>query len=200
MRVDVDGCWQIAERIADKSDAGLMFANGRLALAVKDRIEQSELPRRRCLVGKDAIASAVEVQVFRFISNFGQGGEARSDAEVHVAEISMLRHVKAYTNGGRVAVADLEIDIAHGRIERPGIGVGDGVIGRHAIGRWKGNAAAAWSRALARPRTGEDDHHAHALLKPRRIVSQQEDGPGSAIAEQAHARPYIESAGQAVAA
>ena len=63
--------------------------------------------------------------------------------EIHVAEIGVLGDVEADGDRGRVALADLEVDVAHRRVERAGVGVGDGVIGRHAARRRKWNAASS---------------------------------------------------------
>ena len=60
--------------------------------------------------------------------------------EIHVAEIGVLGDVEADATAAGIAIADLEIDVAHGRIECAGIGVGDVGIGRHGVRRRKGDA------------------------------------------------------------
>ena len=57
------------------------------------------------------------MQILGLVADLGQRGEAGTDMEIHVAEIGMLRDVEADRHRGRVAVADLEIDVAHRRVE-----------------------------------------------------------------------------------
>ena len=100
-----------------------------------------------------------------------------------------------------IAVADFEIDVAHRRIERAGIGVGDVVVGRHGARRRKAERAYAGAVTPgAGTRAGEHHHDAHALLKARRVVRQHEDGARCAIAEDSHARPDIDGAREPVTA
>ncbi len=192
--IDVDGRRRVAEAVADEREADLVLADGGFALAVEDGVNERELPGGRGFFGEDAVAAAVEAQIFGLVADLVERGEARAHVEVHVAEIGVLRDVKADGDGGRIAGADLEVDVAHRRVERVGIGVGDGVIWRHGSGRRKGNTA----RRMAK--SAEDDHDAHALLKSGRVVAENEDGARGAIAEDAHPGPDVERSRDAVTA
>ena len=69
LRIDVDGDRHIAKRVADQGEADLMLADRRFALAFEDRIDQRELPGRRSLLGEDAVAAAVEMQVLGLVAD-----------------------------------------------------------------------------------------------------------------------------------
>ena len=128
--------------------------------------------------------------------------------EVHVAQVRVLRGVEPDADRRRVAVADLEIDIAHRRVESSRTCVRDRLIRRHAAHRWKRNAEAATPSAgprgrpagpRGRPSTaGKHHHYAHALLEPRRIRSEHEHRPRRAVPEDPHARPRVDRPGQPV--
>ena len=70
--VDVDGGQLVTEAVADQGEAGLMLADGGLALALKARVDQRELPGRGGLLGQDAVATAVEVQVLGLVADLCQ--------------------------------------------------------------------------------------------------------------------------------
>jgi hypothetical protein len=106
-----------------------VLADRRVALAVEGRVDQGELPGRRGLLGDDAVAAAVEVDVLHDVAGLVDAGEGRAQAEVHVAEEGVLGHAEPHRRRGRIAVADLDVDIAHRRIEGAGIGVA------HLVGR-----------------------------------------------------------------
>ncbi len=153
-----------------------MLADGGLALTLEHGIDQGELPGGRSLFGQNAVTSTIEVEILGLIADLVQRGETGAGMEVHVAEKSVLRGVEADRDRGGVAVADLEIDVAHGRIEGTGIGVGDLAIRRHAAG-WGKRHAEARCQSTARTRAGEHDHHADTFLKTRRVGREHEHGP-----------------------
>src|SRR5579875_1367199 len=161
-----------------------MLANGGLTLSFKDGVDEGELPGWGSLFGEDGVAAAVEAQILGLIADLGESGQAGSDVEIHVAQKGVLGYVEAYGDGGGVAVADFEIDVAHGRIEGAGVGVGDGLIGGHAAGA----------------RAGERDHHGQALRETGGIAGQYEYGPRCAVSEDAHSRPNVDRARQTIAA
>src|SRR5205807_1028151 len=117
----------------------------------------------------DAVAPTVELEVLRVVSDLGEGGQARPGMEVHVAQVRVLRGMEPDADGRRVTVTDLEIDIAHRRVEGSRIGVRDRVIRRHAADWRKRNAEAAAAPAgkAARACTGEHHHDSDAFLKAR---------------------------------
>ena len=104
------------------------------------RINQRELPCGRSLFRENSVAPAVEVQVLGFVADLVERGEAGAQVKVHVAQKGVLRDMEANRDRRRIAVADLEIDVAHRRIKRVGIGIGDVVVGRHRSRRRKRNA------------------------------------------------------------
>ena len=119
--------------------------------------------------------------------------------KIHVAEIGVLSDMKADGDGRRVACADLEIDVAHCRIERVFVCVGHIVVRRHAAWGRKRDAAAGakyggWTCAC------KHDHVAHPSLKTGSVVAKQEDWARVAIADETHARPEIDGAREPVAA
>ena len=68
-----------------RGKAGFVLANGGFALPFKDRIEQSELPGRRGLLGENAITATIEMQVFRFVTDLGERCKSGTGVEIHVA-------------------------------------------------------------------------------------------------------------------
>jgi hypothetical protein len=200
VRVDVDGYGEVAEGGANEGQPGHVLADGGLALAFEDGVEQRELPEGRRVVGEDAVAPAVEAEVLTQVADLGQGGEARTDVKIHVAQDPVLGHMEANGNGSRVSGADLEVDVAHRRIESNRAGIGEVVARRHAPGRGKGHARAAGRRRRSGARSVREHHHqADALLIARRIVRQHEHRPRRAEADHPHAAPDVERAGQPIA-
>src|SRR6185312_2321334 len=102
--------------------------------------DERELPRRRGLLGNDAIAAAMEVQVMDDVAGLVDAGESRAQFEVHVAQEGMLGDANTNTGRGRVTRTDLDIDVAHRRIEGIRIGIPDLRIERHHRGGWEGDA------------------------------------------------------------
>ena len=117
--------------------------------------------------------------------------------EIHVTQKRVLRHVKADRNRRRIAVADFEIDIAHRRIERPRVGIGDGAILRHAIRRRERHAEPTAPGAPG-AESRERHHRTHALLKTRRVGRQRKHRPRRAVTEKPHPRPHKNSPRQQV--
>jgi hypothetical protein len=72
-----------------------MLTDRRVALAVEGRVDQGELPGGRRLLGDDAIAAAMEVDVLHDVAGLVDAGESRAQAEVHVAEEGVLGHAEA---------------------------------------------------------------------------------------------------------
>ena len=138
LRIDVDGLGHIAETVVVEGEAGLVLADGGLALAFEGGIEQGELPAGRGLDGDDAVVAAVEVEVFGFVADVLERGKSGLDMEVHVGEEAMLRGMEADGDGGGVPVAEVEINIAHRGVEGAGVGIDDFVGKRHRA--WKGRA------------------------------------------------------------
>jgi hypothetical protein len=116
-----------------------------------------------------------------------------------VTQVGVLGDMEPDCDGGRVALADFEVDVAHRRVKRTGVGVGNVVVRRNGTGRWKCDGAAS-ARALVAREAGEHDHDAHALLETWRIRRKQEDGTGSTVADEADARPDVDGAHERVAA
>jgi hypothetical protein len=107
----------------------------------------------------------------------------------------MLGDPKPNAGGRRIARADLDIDIAHRRVERAGIRVPDLRIERHDRPRRKRHArqfdtADVASRVISPPRTGEDHHAADARLEAGRVVPEKERRTRASGAQEAHRRPY----------
>src|ERR1700678_4133916 len=104
----------------------------------------------------------------------------------------MLCYVKTDSDGSGIAVADLEISVAHRRVEGAGVGIGYIVTRRHGAGWWKGDWATG-AGGLSAGQASEHDHDAHAFLKAGSIGRQDEDGPRCAIPNQAHTGPDVDS-------
>src|SRR5271168_4299773 len=132
------------------------------------------------------------MQVFRFVADLVERGQPGADMKVHVSEECVLRDMEANGDGRGIAFADLEVDVAHRRIKRSGIGVGNGVIWRNAARRREWNAA-RYAIRIACARTREHDHDAHTFLKAGRVVGEHENRARGSIAKHAYAGPYIDS-------
>src|ERR1700754_4927289 len=118
-----------------------MLANRGFALTFEMAIQQGELPGWRRLFCQDTVAAAEEAQIAGNIGHLVQARQARTDAEIDMAQIVMLRAMKADTNRTGIAFADFEIDIAHRGIECTRIGVSNVGIGWHAAWWREGHAA-----------------------------------------------------------
>ncbi len=112
-----------------------------------------------------------------------------------MAQERMLGRAQADGGSGRVAGADLEIDIAESRVEGRRIGVADLV----AIGDGGDNGDRHLVGDIERA-AREDDHVGDASLETGRAVAQHQDRPGRAEAEDADGNGHQQGAGDAVAA
>ena len=122
------------------------------------------------------------------------------DAEVDVAQDAVLRDVEADSDRGRVALADLEVDVHHRRVERRLVRVGDVVLRRHEAGRREGHARRTALAAARRPRIGEVHHHAEPGLETGRPLRQHEDRTRGAVPDDADRPPDGQRPRDAVAA
>ncbi len=111
-----------------------------------------------------------------------------------MAEIGVLGGVEADADGGGVPLADAQHQIADGRIEGAGIGVGDLGVEGHAVSHGERRRAAAKGRAR------HDHHGRHPALEAWRGVAQHQLRRRGADAEQALSRPDEQGAADAVAA
>src|SRR5262249_17237578 len=75
IRVDGDRDGDAAERVPDEGESGHVLADGGFALSFERRVDHRELPERRRVVGQDAVASAVDVQILGFIADLRERGE-----------------------------------------------------------------------------------------------------------------------------
>ncbi len=176
-----------------------MLADRSVALAVEGRVDERKGPRRRRLLGDDAVAAAVEVEILGFVADHVDAREGRAEMELHVSQIGVLRGVEADGGGGGVAFADLHIDVGHRRIERAGICVRDAVVERHAA-RWRERHLGRSGRARrCRISAREDDQVRDAFLEPRRVIAEHEHRTCSADTEHPRAGPDEQRAREAVA-
>ncbi len=67
--VDFNTDGRIADVGMDQGDVGLVFADSGVALAVERGIDQGELPGRGGFFGQNAVAAAIEMQVFGFVAD-----------------------------------------------------------------------------------------------------------------------------------
>jgi hypothetical protein len=91
----------------------------------------------------------------------------RWPTEVDVAQDAVLRDMEADRDRGGVAVADLEVDVRHRRVERRLVRAGDRVVRGHQAGRRERHARRTplATRAAAGARVREVDHHAEPGLE-----------------------------------
>ena len=184
-----------------EGEPGFVFANGGFPLPVERGVDERELPGGRRLARHDAVPASVEVEVFGFVGYLMNAGESGTDGEVDVAQQGMLRRMEANGDRARVAGADLEVDIADGRVEGTRVGVGHGAAGWHhsAWGRRK----MEWRRPAAcraGARAGEEKHVGDAVLVARGVFAQHKDRPLRAVANDPYARPEIDGASDAITA
>jgi hypothetical protein len=151
--VDLDPDRGIANGDVDHRQIDLVLADRSVALAGEARVEQGELPRGRRLLGDDAVSTAHEMDVLDDVARLIDAGERRAEAELHVAEEGMLGHAEAHPRRRRIARADLDVDVAHRRIERARVRVAHHVVARHDGRHRHGHLP---DIVLIAP--GEDDH------------------------------------------
>ena len=198
--IDLDADGRVPERHVEQREPGLVLADGSVALTVERAVDQRERPGRRGLLGDDAVAPAAEVQVGAIVADHVDAGEGRAQVEVHVLQVGVLGGMEANRRRAFVARADRDVDVAHRRIERARVGVGDVVVERHAAGRRERRLAREGRRRRLDAAPGEDHHVPDAVLEARRPVAQHQHRPRRSDAEQAHARPDEDRAGEPVAA
>src|SRR5215469_5174980 len=156
----------MAERVVNQRQSRLMLLDRCLALSLEARIDQCELPSWRRPLRHNSILPAVKVEVLAHIANVLQGCQPRSDPEIHMFQVTMLCHMKPYRDRGGIPLADLEILVAHRRIERSWIG-----IRYRWVGRNRPHDRLCWPaggkidpRLLARFPSGKQKHVPHSLL------------------------------------
>src|SRR5579871_1058977 len=93
----------------------------------------------------------------------------------------MLCHMKSNRDGSGVAISNLNIDIAHRRIEGSRIRIGYSFIRRNRSWRRKRDEAAGVRRKTG-TEPSKHDQDAHPLLEARRIGGQHEHGTYISIA------------------
>src|ERR1700689_718437 len=111
--IDRDCSGNIAKLDVDQSEAGFVFADGGLPLAVKGGIDERELPGGRRFARHDAELAAVEVGVFTLVGDFMHAGKSGADVEIDVAEKGVLCGVEANGDRAGVAGANLKVNVAH---------------------------------------------------------------------------------------
>src|SRR5579872_1491137 len=115
----------------------------------------------------------------------------------------MLRGVETNGYGSGITLSKIEIEIAHCRVERSRIGVGNGVVRWHGPRRrrligtdWRVKLCMSAVEAS----TGKQKHVAKVILIAGSVVGQHEDRPMSAVADDAHPWPDVNSARDSIAA
>jgi hypothetical protein len=167
----------------------LVLADSGVALTGEAGVEQRELPRGRGLLGDDAVSPADETDVIHDVAGLVDAGEPRADAELHVTEKGVLRHAEAHARRRRVAGADLDVDVAHRRIEAARVRVAHHLVARHDGRHGDGHRSDV---VLIAP--GEDDHRRHALLEARGVGGEQDHGSRGPDPKDAHAQGHHERA------
>ena len=117
-RIDRDGGGNVPEHRVNQRKAGLVFFDRGHRLAFKRGVHQRELPAWRRLPRDDSVLPAIEVKVFGFVAPVMNAAQAGADPKIHVRQIRVLGIAGAHANRARVAVLNLQVDIAHRRIER----------------------------------------------------------------------------------
>ena len=128
----------------------------------------------------DAVLAAVEMEVFDLVADVLQSRPGRAEAEIHVGEIAVLGDMEADADGGGIAGADLDVDIAHRAVERAGAAVRRGAAARPRVRRRKTACTCRFP-----PGTG-------------RVLGQGQDRPAVAVADQADAGPDVDGLREAV--
>src|SRR5215469_9789919 len=157
---------KLAKRVVNQRQSRFMLLDCCLALSLEARIDQRELPSRRRPLGHNPILPAVKVKVLALITNVLQGCQPRSDPEIHMGQITVLCRMKPYRDRGGIPFADLEILVAHRRIERPRIGIWYRWVGgdRPHNRFWWPAGGKIELRILARFPSGKQKHVPHSLL------------------------------------
>src|SRR5260370_24545159 len=90
-----------------------MLADCRLALPFERGVNYRELPPWRRLPRPDPVLTTLEMKIDRDIPSIVNPGKTGTNAKIHVRQIAVLSITGAYADSSRVAVFDLDIDIAH---------------------------------------------------------------------------------------
>ena len=122
------GGGHVFEMRAHHCKSGLIATDGRLALSLECTINNENRPPGSRPFGNDANLPTMKVEVLNLVTDILQSRSGRTEPEVHVRKIAVLRHMEADGDGRRIAGADLDIDIAHGAIERAGATIPRGTI------------------------------------------------------------------------
>jgi hypothetical protein len=133
------------------------------------------------------------VQIFCLVANLRERAKSGADVKIHVTEIRVLRNMEPDGDRSWIAVADLEVDVAHRRIKRVGICVRNRIIRGHTSGRRKSDARAR-SRSLARSEAREDHHVCYTGLKTGSVIGEAKDRSSRTIADDADTWPNKDGA------
>ena len=155
--------------------AGLITTNSRLALTLERTINNQDGPAGSGPSGFDADPPAVKVEILDLVTDILQSRAGRAEPEIHVGKITVLRNMEADSDGRGIAGSDLDIDIAHGAVERAGAAVPRG----------------AFAPAESAPSREEQHILLGSFLETRGILAQGKFRSGVAIADQTHAGPNV---------
>jgi len=116
----------------------------------------------------------MDMNVARLIADHFERRFGGAEFEICVRDEAVLRHVEADGDSGRVAVPQLEIDVAETAVERELAGVRDGLT--------------CWRTLVCVPQ--------HVVIGPAlesvRVCRQNENGATCAIADEANAGPNVD--------
>ena len=178
---------RIGKLDADQRHAHLFRLNRRGALPGYVGVHQQKLPCRRRAFRDDAVVAAMDGDVVRLISNILNTRASFAGVNVDVGQKRVLCHMEPYRDSCRIAVANLEVDIAERAIKRKLIGIDDG-----AVSGW--------------PTRGELHHIAACpketmpLLEAGRVRRKNQRWSMRTVPDQPNPRPQIDSVRQAVVA
>src|SRR5215472_6104033 len=183
----------LAKSVVNQRQSRFMLLDRCLTLSLEARIDQRELPSRRRPLRHNPILPAVKVEVLALIANVLQGCQPRSDPEIHMGQITVLRRMKPYRDRGGIPFANLEILVAHRRIERSGIGIGYRWVGgdRSHNRLWWPAGGKIEPRILARFSSGKEKHVTQSLLIAWRIIRQHKHRSSLPISDHPDRRPHI---------
>ena len=179
---DQDGGGDVLELAADDGHAGLLGLDGGDPLAGEGGVHQHERPAWGRLRGDDAEVAAKEADVLHLVADLLDARAALADPKIHVGEVAVLGDVEAHADGGGIARADLEVEIAHRAVERPRIGGAD---------RLAGSGTVADKIDQVGPVPG---------LEPGGVLAEEENRPGGTGADEADALPHMQGGAEAVGA
>jgi hypothetical protein len=101
--------------------------------------------------------------------------------KIHVRQKAMLRIVGANADGARISVLDVDVDVAHCRVERTRVRI-------------------RCSRITPRSSTREEHHIRRPLLKTGRVCGQYKCRPGRSQPDQPNPGPDVDGLSQTVTA